>query len=676
MASTITATSRRAPLRVLIGLTFVSLVAAVAGAVVASPSASSRAQPFECEVGELVGDQCRIVGPAPQCFSPAQGTPPDCFESQPPFDCVSPYESTADGCRYWADDNFPWYPIFGPGSCPPTGGPVVDVFGPNLPPFSTGSAPITYDGCEYFRCPSGGVLVGKRCRVPVPPSCPDPYDYDDGQCIRFVPALLPGKVTLTYDAACGPDGLVGLVDIQIATENGAAAVAITINGSASTSTRVDPGGPIDVAVLTNDPNDEIVIDGPTTAPICASPTPTPGPTTPPVTPTPIPTATPTPDPEDDVPLLSASVTPGDCVSEGERSAVLTASLSPASATDLVQWSVDFVPVGGAAAPGSLNVSVAAGGSVEFTAEVLDPSGVDPFVTSVDIEPCITAGDPSVEVGPCDASGLRELILLSTVGDEVQWFVDGEPIGPPGPPGPLMGSVVADGGEHVVELVVVEPPDLAGLTETVVVEACERAISITADVGDCVADGRQVVVTVIVDPSIIGDLVQLTVDGAPVGAPIPPATTDVVVVADGAEHVVAAGLTAPATGATAAINFVVDSCPQEPVTISATALRQHGRSEVVLPAECADASVEIPEVDQLVEVQTGLDGSAVFTTDSTTLPVGEHVATVDCAGVPVEVTIFVYHQIGGSRGEARGVTVASGLGLAGLALLGVARRRFG
>ena len=671
--------SLRTPLRALIGLALAALGAAVLGAVVASPSASSQAQQFECEVGELVGDQCLIIGPAPECLTPAQGTPPDCFEERPAsFDCVSPYEwNEAGGCRYWADDSFSWYPIFGPGSCPPTGGPPVEVFGPNLPPFSTGSAPITYDGCFYFPdpCPDGGDLVGQRCRVPVPPSCPDPYDYDDGQCIRFVPALSPGKVMLTYDAACGPDGLVGLVDIEIVTENGAAVVAITINGSASTSTRVDPGSPIEVAVLTNDPDDEIVIDGPTTAPICASPTPTPGPTTPPVTPTPTPTTTPTPDPEDDLPLLSASVTPGECVSEGERSAVLAASLSPASPTDLVQWSVDFVPVGGAAAPGSLNVRVAAGGSVEFTAEVLDPPGVDPFVTSVDIEPCITAGDPSVEVGPCDASGLRELILLSTVGDEVQWFVDGEPIGPPEPPGPLMGSVVADGGEHVVELVVLEPSDLAGLTETVLVEACDRTISITVDVGECIADGRRVVVTVVVDPSIIGDLVQLTVDGAPVGAPIPPATTEIVVDADDAEHLVAVGLAQPLSDASASATFGVDPCPREPVSISATALRQHGRSEVVLPAECAGASVAIPEVDQLVEVQTGLDGSAVFTTDSTTLPVGEHVATVDCAGVPVEVTIFVYHQIGGSRGEARGVTVASGLGLAGLALIGAARRRF-
>ena len=139
--------------------------------------------------------------------------------------------------------------------------------------------------------------------------------------------------------------------------------------------------------------------------------------------------------------------------------------------------------------------------------------------------------------------------------------------------------------------------------------------------------------------------------------------------------VAVGLAQPLSDASASATFGVDPCPRELVSISATALRQHGRSEVVLPAECAGASVAIPEVDQLVEVQTGLNGSAVFTTDSTTLPVGEHVATVDCAGVPVEVTIFVYHQIGGSRGEARGVTVASGLGLAGLALIGAARRRF-
>jgi hypothetical protein len=373
-------------------------------------------------------------------------------------------------------------------------------------------------------------------------------------------------------------------------------------------------------------------------------------------------------------VLAASVTPGECVAEAERSVVLTASLSPASATDLVQWRVDGTPVGGAEAPGTLNIAVDAdGGETVFVARVLDPTGVTPFAERVEIEPCEAPGESSVEVGPCDADGLRELILLSTAGDEVQWFVDGEPVGPPAPPGPLMGSIVADGGEHVVELVILSPPDSAGLTETVVVEPCERVLTVDAQVGECVAEGRQVVITVTIEPSIVGDLVQLRVDGDDVGPPAPAGTRTIVVADDGADHTVSAERVEPA-GETAATTFTVDPCPRDPVSISATTLRQHGRSVVVLPAECVDANVELPGVDTLVPRLSGA-GLATFTVDSTTLPVGEHLATLDCDGTPVDITIFVYHQIGGSRGEAQGVTVASGLGLAGLALLGAAQRRF-
>ena len=122
--------SHRSALSFLVATTLLALFASVTWASIAPAPASAQIQQLVCEQGELVGDQCRIVGPAPQCVAPAQGTPPNCYEVVPSSPaCVSPYVLTDGQCVYIATDNLPWFPINSAADCPPTGGPAPTPFG-------------------------------------------------------------------------------------------------------------------------------------------------------------------------------------------------------------------------------------------------------------------------------------------------------------------------------------------------------------------------------------------------------------------------------------------------------------------------------------------------------------------------------------------------------------------
>ena len=113
------------------------------------------------------------------------------------------------------------------------------------------------------------------------------------------------------------------------------------------------------------------------------------------------------------------------------------------------------------------------------------------------------------------------------------------------------------------------------------------------------------------------------------------------------------------------------------------LRQHGRSKVVLPSACDVPEIDVPGAVRLTrddDAERTADGGVTFTAETAALDVGVYKQTISCGGEQVEVTLFVYRQIGGARGEANSINRLAALGgLLTLVLVGapnLAARRKG
>lgn len=172
-----------------------------------------------------------------------------------------------------------------------------------------------------------------------------------------------------------------------------------------------------------------------------------------------------------------------------------------------------------------------------------------------------------------------------------------------------------------------------------------------------------------------ELVQLRIDGVDVGAPTLPRNLVRAFRGDGAVHVAEVALVEPAVGARATAEFTVGECTSDQMVRTAMAtLRQHGRSELALPTECGGMSIAVPGVARLEDLGAANASTSRFATDATELDVGSHVVTLGCQGTIVDLEVFVYHQIGGDRGQSRAIATNAAIGAAvGVAAIGPRRR---
>lgn len=180
---------------------------------------------------------------------------------------------------------------------------------------------------------------------------------------------------------------------------------------------------------------------------------------------------------------------------------------------------------------------------------------------------------AVEVGGCDDEGFVPLVLTPEIIPEeatgsvlVQWFVDGEPFGSPGIAAPFAGTVPGNGAIHLIELVVVQPEGSTGGAVEVFVEQCEGdtvAVDITTlALGECDADGNVELSGVAeISPAEAADgaVVQLLIDGQPVGLPGPIGEFTASVPGDGAVHTVTIRVIEPEGALGGTETFDVETC---------------------------------------------------------------------------------------------------------------------
>ena len=87
----------------------------------------------------------------------------------------------------------------------------------------------------------------------------------------------------------------------------------------------------------------------------------------------------------------------------------------------------------------------------------------------------------VSFSDCDAAGNREVRVVPGLVPAdardviVQWYLDGEPVGPAGTPSPFFGSFPADGRSHLVEVRTLTPPGATGASEEVEVADCATVV---------------------------------------------------------------------------------------------------------------------------------------------------------------------------------------------------------
>ncbi len=97
-----------------------------------------------------------------------------------------------------------------------------------------------------------------------------------------------------------------------------------------------------------------------------------------------------------------------------------------------------------------------------------------------------ANAPAVQIqrvsfSDCDAEGNREvrvaprLVPADARDVIVQWYLDGEPVGPTRTPSPFFGSLPSDGRSHLVEVRTLTPAGATGASEEVTVAVCATAV---------------------------------------------------------------------------------------------------------------------------------------------------------------------------------------------------------
>lgn len=100
------------------------------------------------------------------------------------------------------------------------------------------------------------------------------------------------------------------------------------------------------------------------------------------------------------------------------------------------------------------------------------------------------------------------------------------------------------------------------------------------------------------------------------------------------------------------------------------VRQTGESTIELPPECNNTVPDIPGAVQLTQIDTD-DGSVMFSVEATTMALGDHTVEIECGDDTVVLRMFIFRQIGGSRGESSSVTrVAALSGVLMLVLTGL------
>ena len=108
------------------------------------------------------------------------------------------------------------------------------------------------------------------------------------------------------------------------------------------------------------------------------------------------------------------------------------------------------------------------------------------------------------------------------------------------------------------------------------------------------------------------------------------------------------------------------------------MRQHGLSEIALPATCDVDEIDLPGAVRLTRDGVTDDGLIRFIAETATLDVGTYTETIACGGSQIDIELFVYRQIGGERGEAQSIsrlaTISGVLALVLVGLPGVIARR--
>lgn len=156
----------------------------------------------------------------------------------------------------------------------------------------------------------------------------------------------------------------------------------------------------------------------------------------------------------------------------------------------IVWTIDGQPFGHPSDSGLVTGTVRGDGLDHVVGlRVLQPAGTPGDSETVTFENCDS--DPakgqitSVDFGPCDDEGNRPVRLVCEVDFDgpvaVQWFLDGSPFGGAATPGPQVGSVPADGSEHVAELRIINPENAVGDSQTFVIPECESEKTVVAKI---------------------------------------------------------------------------------------------------------------------------------------------------------------------------------------------------
>ena len=142
------------------------------------------------------------------------------------------------------------------------------------------------------------------------------------------------------------------------------------------------------------------------------------------------------------------------------------------------------------------------------------------------------GGAQVALGGCDENGNRTLRLVSVVEpssptDQIQWLLDGQPLGPAMSPGEYEADVAGDGEAHLLELRVISPEGVPSDTAEIEFPICGARVTghiRSVDLAERQEDGSLPIRLVShIEPESVEALVQWKVDGTPIDGPMPAGT---------------------------------------------------------------------------------------------------------------------------------------------------------
>ena len=145
---------------------------------------------------------------------------------------------------------------------------------------------------------------------------------------------------------------------------------------------------------------------------------------------------------------------------------------------------------------------------------------------------VNGGGAQVALGGCDENGNRTLRLVSVVEpssptDQIQWLLDGQPLGPAMSPGEYEADVAGDGEAHLLELRVISPEGVPSDTAEIEFPICGARVTghiRSVDLAERQEDGSLPIRLVShIEPESVEALVQWKVDGTPIDGPMPAGT---------------------------------------------------------------------------------------------------------------------------------------------------------